>query len=398
MVFVRGLVRPPGLRQAGASPTVRGAITHGAGPRLRVMSLIGLAMVALIVLSACSVPRTAAMPREVLRGTEAEDSDVQVVAVTRGSLPAIAAWSPASSERRHHWVGTGASAVARLIRAGDKVTLSVWDSQRDSLITADEQRVVSISDIEVSPSGEIFIPYIGDFRISGMTTDRARRDIQRLMEQIVPDAQVQLAVESGGRNTIELVGGVVRPGRVGLGETSPTIMSVLADAGGIDPSLRNPLVRLQRAGQSYSIPAAELLSDPSRDIQLRGGDRIVIVADQRSYIGLGAAGNQQVVYFERERISALDALSTIGGLSESRADLRGLMVLREYPENRVTPGPDGPDKPLVIFTFDLSNADGLFAARGFQVQPDDVVLATESPVPAVSQVLGFLGILRNALP
>ena len=399
MVFETALVRPPGGRDTGASQEALGQSGHGAAAgRRAVPMLVCIALASTILLSACAVPRTAAMPREVLRGTQAEDSDVQVIAVTRASLPAITAWAPQSSEPRLHWVGTGASAVARLIRAGDKVTLSVWDSQRDSLITADEQRVVNIEDIEVSPSGEIFIPYIGDFRISGLTTDRARRDIQRLMEQIVPDAQVQLAIQSGGRNTIELVGGVAQPGRIGLGETSPTIMSVLADAGGIDPSLRNPLVRLQRAGQSYSIPAAELLRDPARDIQLRGGDRIVVVADDRSYIGLGAAGNQQVVYFERERISALDALSTIGGLSETRADLRGVMILREYPADRVTPGPDGPDKPLVIFTFDMSSADGLFAARSFLVQPDDVVLATESPVPAITQVLGLFGILRGALP
>lgn len=357
----------------------------------------GLALIgaALLLLAACSLPRTAAMPGEVLRGTGAEDSEFQVVAVTRASLPEIASWPPAAPSGRHHWVGTGASAVARLIRAGDKITLSIWDSQRDSLLTPDEQRVVSMEQIEVSPAGEIFIPYIGEFRISGMTTDRARRDIQQMMERIVPDAQVQLAVEPGSRNAIDLVSGVVRPGRYGLGETSPTIMSVLAEAGGITPDQRNPLVRLQRAGQSYTIPAVELLSDPAHDIQLRGGDRIVVEPDRRSYIALGAAGTQRVVYFERERISALDALSTVGGLSESRADLRGVMVLREYPEALLSPSEDTPDKPLVIFTFDMSNADGLFAAQRFFIQPDDVVLATESPAPVMSQVFGFVRLFRN---
>lgn len=367
----------------------------GVAAGLRRWAALALATVALASLAACSVPRTAAMPSEVLRGTDAEDSEVQVVAVTRASLPEIAAWPPVAADRRHHWVGTGASAVARLIRAGDRITLSVWDSQRDSLITADEQRVVSIEGIEVSTAGDVFIPYVGEFRIAGMNSGQARREIQRRMEQFVPDAQVQLAIEPGSRNTIDLVSGVARPGRYGLGETSPTIMSLIAEAGGIAPDQRNPLVRLQRAGQSYTIPAAELLSNPSRDIQLRGGDRVVIEPDQRSYIALGAAGRQQVVYFEREQISALDALSTIGGLSESRADLRGVMVLREYPENLLSPGEGAPDKPLVIFTFDLSNADGLFAAQRFHIQPDDVVLATESPVPAMNHVLGFVRLFRN---
>ncbi|MCC5987326.1 MAG: polysaccharide export protein [Pararhodobacter sp.] len=372
---------------AAATPSTEAALRRWAG--------LALIVAALALLTACSLPRTAAMPGEVLRGTGGEDSEFQVVAVTRASLPEITSWPPAAPEGRHHWVGTGASAVARLVRAGDRITLSIWDSQRDSLITPDEQRVVNMEQIEVSPAGEIFIPYIGDFRISGMTTDRARRDIQQLMERIVPDAQVQLAVEPGSRNTIDLVSGVARPGRYGLGEISPTIMSVLAEAGGIIPDQRNPLVRLQRSGQSYTIPAVELLANPAHDIQLRGGDRIVVEPDRRSYIALGAAGTQQVVYFERERISALDALSTVGGLSESRADLRGVMVLREYPESLLRPGEGAPNKPLVIFTFDMSNADGLFAAQRFYIQPNDVVLATESPAPMMNQIFGMVRLFRN---
>jgi polysaccharide export outer membrane protein len=45
----------------------------------------------------------------------------------------------------------------------------------------------------------------------------------------------------------------------------------------------------------------------------------------------------------------------------------------------------------VIFTFDLTSADGLFAARNFQINPDDTILATESPVTATRTVLGLVG-------
>ncbi len=348
-------------------------------------------------LAACSLPRTAALPSEVLRGTDAEGSGIQVVPVTRASIESIAAWPVSSELARRHWVNAGASPVARMIRAGDRITLTVWDSQRDSLLSTEAERVVNIENVTVSPSGDIFIPYVGEFRIAGMTTDRARRDVQTRMEVIVPDAQVQLAVEPGANNTIDLVSGVARPGRIALAEVSPTLLSVLAEAGGIDGGLRNPLVRLQRAGQSYTIPAAELLGNAERDVTLRGGDRITVEADNRNYIALGATGTQQVVYFERERINALDALSTIGGLSERRADLNGLMILREYRAGEVGQGADSPDETQVIFTFDLRSADGLFAARRFNVMPGDVVLATESVVSALAQVLAlFRGVTSAA--
>ena len=57
----------------------------------------------------------------------------------------------------------------------------------------------------------------------------------------------------------------------------------------------------------------------------------------------------------------------------------------------MTPGPRGPDMQQVVFAFNLTNADGLFAARKFQVQPDDTLLMTESPVTAVQTIASLFG-------
>tara|TARA_R110002124_G_scaffold15614_5_gene67650 strand:- start:334 stop:1557 length:1224 start_codon:yes stop_codon:yes gene_type:complete len=370
----------------------RAGILTWNGGRLRLT--LGVLLLPLL-LGACSMPRGAALQSEVLRGTQDPDAEVQVVAITRQSLADIRAWPVARPELRHRWVTTGAAPSARIIRAGDRVSLSIWDNQPDSLLTSGENRNVEMQLIPVSASGRIFVPYIGELRISGMSAEAARRDIQREITAIVPDGQVQLTVTPGSRNTIDVVTGVASPGRIDLPEISPTILSVLAEAGGIDTELRNPVVRLNRAGQAYAIPARTLFADPANDIQLRGGDRILVEEDQRTYIALGAAGREQVVYFEREEITALDALSTIGGLSDTRADLLGVMVLRAYPESAVSLTGGGPQKSQVVFTFDLTSADGLFAARRFEIQPGDVVLATESPVPVIAQTLTMLRVLRN---
>jgi len=357
-----------------------------------------LALVALILpalVAGCSMPRGAALQSEVLRGTDAADSNVQVVEVSRDTLPDILDWPIARPELRHRWVSTGAAPTARIIRAGDRISIDVWDSQSDSLLTSGEQRSVSMDSIPVSSSGRVFIPYVGEVRISGLSAEQARREIQRLMEPIVPDGQIQLSVTPGARNTIDVVTGVARPGRFELPEISPTILSVLAESGGISSNLRNPLVRLNRAQQAYAIPATELFSDPANDIQLRGGDRVLVEEDQRSFIALGAAGSEQVVYFAREEITTLDALSTIGGLSDARADLQGVLILREYPASAVRETGAAPRKPQVVFTFDLTSADGLFAAGRFLVQPDDVVLATESPVPLLTQGASLIRIISN---
>lgn len=347
------------------------------------------------LIAGCSMPRGAALQSEVLRGTDEEASNIQVVEVNRETLSELEHWPAAHSARRHNWPSTSSGPSARLIRAGDSISLAIWDSQTDSLLTNAEQRSVNMSSIPVSSQGRVFIPYVGDVRVSGMSADQARREIQDLLTPIVPDGQVQLTVQGGSNSTIDVVSGVARPGRIQLPELSPTIMSVLAEAGGISPGLRNPVVRLNRAGQSYAIPSSTLFANPARDIRLRGGDRVLVEQDNRSYIALGATGREQVIYFERENINALDALSTIGGLSDTRADLQGVMVLREYSASSVRPTGHAPRKEQVIFTFDLTSADGLFAAQNFAIQPNDVVLATESPVPLITQVVGIFRSART---
>ncbi len=345
--------------------------------------------------SACTVPRSAALPTEILRETRGEDSDFHVVPVTRAALAEIASWPRPAGGNRHDWVGTGLPPNTRPIRAGDVLTISIWDSQRDSLLTGELERVVNLQNVIVSPSGRIFVPYVGEYAVDGMSSEQARRGIQELMTPIVPDAQVQLAVAPGPANAVDVVAGVTQPGRYPLTETSPTLLGILAEAGGIPPDMRNPLIRLQRAGRSYAIPAQQLFANPAHDTVLRGGDRIVVEPDQRTFIALGATGRQEVVAFEREDITALEALSSIGGLADRRADIRGVMVLREYPNSAVRADAQGPRKPWVIFSFDLATADGLFAARNFRIEPNDVVLATEASLPMITTAFALFRSVRE---
>ncbi len=354
--------------------------------RTGIAVLLALAMV---LTAACTVPRGAALPSEILRETQDPESDVQVVAVTRASLAEIARWPRAAGAVRRDWLGSGLQTNTLPIRAGDTLSISIWDSQRDSLLTAEQERVVNLQNVSVASSGRIFVPYIGEFPVAGMSSEQARREIQQLMTPIVPDAQVQLSVTPGPANTVDVVSGVARPGRYPIAEASPTLLGTLAEAGGISTELRNPLIRLQRAGRSYAIPASEVFANPANDTIVRGGDRIVVEPDQRHFIALGATGQQRVVPFEREEITALDALSSTGGLIDRRADIRGVMVLREYPPSAIRPDGSGPAKPWVIFSLDLSRADGLFAARNFRIDPGDVVLATEASLPILTTAIAL---------
>ena len=348
-------------------------------------------LVALLVVAGCTAPRGALLQREILSESDAEEASYSLVPVTQANLAALSGWPATGSGLALNWPGKGQSQRSRMLRPGDTVNLTIWDSQDNSLLTSIEQRVVPMNGLVISPQGTIFVPYIDEVKIIGLSPEEARRDIQARLVPIAPSAQVQLAVEAGDQNVIELVSGVQRPGRYPVASRGVTILSVLAEGGGIPDGMRNPVVRLQRGGQSFASLAQDLYRNPARDILLRGGDRVMVESDPRSFIIMGAAGSERTVPFEKAHHTLMEALSMGGGLLDSRADLRAVLVLRKYPARAVRADGKGPDREQMIFTFDLSTGDGLFAARSFAIHPDDVVLATESPLPAASSLLGLVG-------
>ena len=344
-------------------------------------------------LAACTLPRGAALTEEVLREKDSTTPTFQVMPVTRANLPQINAWPVTGWSGGYRWPDGTRGPESPLVQAGDKIDLVIWDSQENSLLTPAADKKVALSGLTVSPDGTIFVPYLDEINIGGQTPESARRQIQAALEPIVPAAQVQVSLVAGRQSSVDLVAGLARPGSYPLPDRNHTILSIIATGGGIALDLRNPLVRLMRDGRSYEMRAEQLFSDASRNILLRGGDKIVVEEDSRYFTSLGATGTERLVPFQKEEITALEALSIIGGLTDSRANPKGVIVLRDYKASQVRRDGRGPSMSQVVFTFDLTSADGLFAARGFQINPEDTVLATESPVTGVQTVVGLLGSL-----
>lgn len=343
------------------------------------------------VLVACSLPRGAALQSEIVKQKKDETPTIDVVPVTRLSVPLISQWPATGWSGGYNWPGKSRGPSSNVIRPADRVSLVIWDSQENSLLTNEAEKVVNMRDLVVSPSGAIFVPYIDEVVISGQTPDQARRNIQEKLSAILPAAQVQLAFAAGDANSVDLVSGVPNPGTVPLPHRNFTILSLISQGGGISSDLRNPLVRLIRGNTTYEIPAKDLLANASRNIVLRGGDQVVVEEDERFFTALGATGTEKIVYFDREQVTALEAMSMIGGISDTRADPKGVLVLREYPARALRFDGSGPKMRQVVFTIDLTSADGLFAARNLRINPKDTVLVTESPVTTANTIFGLIG-------
>lgn len=348
-------------------------------------------LTAMLLLAACSLPRGAALQSEVLDEARSDNPSFQVVAVTRANMPTVSRWPATGGNGDYHWLDATGGPSSSMIRSGDRVNVVIWDSQENSLLTAPTEKATSLNNIEVAPNGSIFLPYINDVFVSGMTPATARERIQAQLEPIVPSAQVQLSMTQGIGNSVDLVAGVQKPGSYPLPSRNYSVLSLLAAGGGISPSLKRPKVRLMRGGATYQIPAHLLYASAAKNTTLRPRDTVIVEEDDRVFTALGASGTEDLISFPKEEVTALEAISLMGGLSDSRADPKGVLVLREYSPLDVRLDDSGPDRAQVIFTFDLTTADGLFAARQFQINPQDTVLATESPVTKAQTIFGLIG-------
>ncbi len=347
--------------------------------------------VSCLTIAGCTIPRGAALSSEILKEQESTDPSFQVVSVTRQKIPELRSWPQTGWSGSYTWMSGRRGPQSPIIRAGDRLTLEIWDSQENSLLTGATAKQAVLPGLVVSPKGVIFIPYLGGVEVRNMTPWDAREKIQTAMEPIIPSAQVQLTLEMGQQNSVDLVGGVARPGTYPLPDRNYTILSLLAQGGGISASLRNPVVRTIRSGKSYEIRADRLMSDPALNITLRGDDKVLVEEDKRYFTALGATGREELVYFNRDDITTLEALSMIGGLNDGRANLKSVLILRDYPRKALRWNGTGPEQEQVVFTFDLTSADGLFAARKFPIHPQDTVFATEAVITSARTVLGLIG-------
>ncbi|MBV7395325.1 polysaccharide export protein [Mameliella alba] len=353
-------------------------------------------LAAVLALTACSLPRGAAIQSEVLNQKDAEKPTFQVIQVTRGNVPGLASWEANGWHGHYHWPNTGHGSSSSVIRTGDKVDIIIWDSQENSLLTNPGQRYTEIKAVEVDAQGSIFLPYVNKVGIRGLTATGARAKIQERLSPILPSAQVQLSLQQGRDHSVDVVGGVGKPGAYPMPSRNYKVLNLLADAGGVKPELRNPRIRLLRGSKTYEISVDQLLADGSKNALLLPRDTVVIEQDERSFTALGASGIENLIYFPKDYISALEAISLMGGISDTRADPKGVLVLREYPASAIRPDGYGPSMQQVVFTLDLTSADGLFAARKFQIHPGDTVLATESPVTTARTIFGLVGAVLGA--
>jgi polysaccharide export outer membrane protein len=268
------------------------------------------------------------------------------------------------------------------IQPGDTLGLTIWENVEDGLLATAGASSTVLEEVQVDGSGFIFVPYAGRIKASGSTPEKIRGVIVDKLKDQTPDPQVQVRRLAGNGATVALAGAVGGQGVYPIERPTRTLAAMLASAGGVTIEPEIAQVTVIRGNARGKIWLKDLFDYPELDIALRGGDKILVEEDTRTFTALGATGAQDRISFETQSLSALEAIATVGGLTATAADPTGVFVLRNEPAaiaGSVLSRSDLTGAQRMVYVLDLTQPNGLFSARDFVIRDGDTLYVTEAP-------------------
>ena len=185
---------------------------------------------------------------------------------------------------------------------------------------------------------------------------------------------------------------VSRPGTFPVTDVPVRIVEALGLAGGLLPEADLFDVSLSRDEKTFNIPLYKILYEGNLtgNALLRSGDVLHIAPNElRRVFIMGEVVRPSTLPMTNRTMSLTQALGEVGGLQETRANGRGVYVIRdsEY------------DDIIDVYQLDVSQAWALALGDEFILQPRDIVYVSAAPITRwnrwVSNVLPSLQGLYN---
>jgi polysaccharide export outer membrane protein len=284
--------------------------------------------------------------------------------------------------------------VEPVIGVGDVVTVTIWEASSGGLFSSPAAleklsagaNSATIPDQVVGRDGSITVPYAGRIVVAGKTTRAVQLVIQKALEGKAIQPQVLVNDTKPISNTISIGGeGVGMAQRLPLSVKGDRLLEVIAQAGGVKLQVNEIVVILQRGGVTERVPLARVAEDPRENIYMRPGDVVTLVRDPQTFLVAGAANGNAEVPFSNDSITLAQALTRLGGLSDYRADARGIFIFRY--ENPAVLRSLRPDSPLaqgearapVVYHINMQDPNSLFMQQRFQIANRDLIYISDAP-------------------
>lgn len=289
-------------------------------------------------------------------------ADVPVVA--NAALPT--SLLPNAAQTPTDMVGPGDILDINIYEAGVTLFASSGGGSVSSQLGAPGVQVQKLPPTRIDDLGDITIPYAGTMHVAGLTTGEIEATIRISLRRLSQNPQVIVTLNQAITNTIIIGGEVARPGRLVLQTNRESLSDVIALAGGYRGNSKDLMVRIMRGAISADVRVNDMVENPTLDVRIRPGDRLMLVDDPRTYSILGASGRVEQVPFRRSSVSMAEAIATAGGANPNLGDPAAIFLFR------YVQGADGNEVPKV-YHLNMMQTGSYFIAQKFLMQDKDVL-------------------------
>ena len=267
---------------------------------------------------------------------------------------------------------------------------------KDHIFVDESVSNVFQSKVKVAQDGQIVLPNLGKIHVEGKSVDALKKEVRKLSQSrdnFWNDFQLEVT-EFGSQKAIVSIPS--NPNETEARSTLVTISNkpvrldeVLTQRGvAIDPNVLTK-INLLRNGTVNSFLFSSLLLDPSKEIYLENGDRIIVEylpykQDKVFILGAGISPTKfDISPSNRETLA--DALFTENGaLSSVDANRSEVYLLRG-------------DDPVVAYHLNALNTSRLIVAEAMELRPNDILFVSEQPISSFNRALERVFPLRSLI-
>lgn len=274
------------------------------------------------------------------------------------------------------------------IGAGDVLGITVWDHPQLLLppLTAagSSQEAGTIPNgYLVSTEGTIQFPYVGEFKVQGLTASQAREALLKPLSVYIKNPQITLRVQAYRSQKIYIDGEVRNPGQHFITENPMSLAEALARAGITTGSADTSRVTIVRGSRQFSadLPGLTQAGINPSNIMLSSGDLVRVAnRDETKVAVLGEIMRPGTMPMRNGRLSLADALAEAGGLNVNSADARQVYVIRGA----------GLEEAPWVYHINTRSPAMLAMADQFPLQAKDIVYVDTAPLALWNRVISLI--------
>jgi polysaccharide export outer membrane protein len=273
------------------------------------------------------------------------------------------------------------------VAADDVLKVRIFERYDGGIFPTMQRAGADLGQQRVTESGKITVPFAGPVHVAGLSIPQIQDRIAQQLQAKAPEVQVLVERVSDHTHRVTVSGEVKKPGPFSLLDGLRSVRDAVDAAGGPAATADTPVAQFEitvQRGESTVFQAQypEFLAGSTP--ALIEGDEIVVRPNVRRFTALGAVLKAGNVDINKPGMTLLEALGSVGGLSDERANKTGVFVFRPADSTRSA------DERSRIFRLNLMEPASIFVAQQFEVRPRDVIYVTNAPVYEYNKALSAI--------